>query len=397
MNKGPLSGVRVLSVEQYAAGPFGTMFLADQGAEVIKIENPNDGGDMGRHVGPFFLGDGDSLLFHSFNRNKKSLTLDLSREEGKAVFHDLVKGADAVATNLRGDVTGKLGLTFDFLKHHNPKIVCAHLTAYGRTGPRKNWPGFDYLMQAETGYLAMTGEPDGPPARCGFPVVDLMTGLAMAYSLLAALTGARVSGIGRDIDVSLFDVALSNTSYPATWYLNEGFAQDRLPRSAHPSLTPCQLFRSSDGWIFVMCNKEKFWPVLCDALGKVEWKDDPRFQTFADRLANRDEVIGLIDREMGTRTTAQWLTIFAGKMPAAPVYDIAEAMENPFLEDTGRIQTLTHPVAGDFRVVAPAVRRSDDTSTPAPAPSLGADTDDILHDLGYDEEQTAALRTAKVI
>ncbi len=393
----PLTGVRVLAVEQYAAGPFGTMFLADQGAEVVKIENPNDGGDMGRHVGPFFLGDGDSLLFHSFNRNKKSLTLDLSSENGKAVFHDLVKSADAVATNLRGDVTGKLGLTYESLKHHSPRIVCAHLTAYGRTGPRRNWPGFDYLMQAETGYLAMTGEPGGPPARCGFPVVDLMTGLAMSFSLLAALTGARTSGVGRDIDVSLFDVALSNTSYPATWYLNEGFAQDRLPGSAHPSLTPCQLFQSSDGWIFVMCNKEKFWPVLCDALDKVEWTDDPRFRTFADRLANRPELVGLIDQVIGTRTTEEWLTIFAGMMPAAPVYDIGEAMENPFLAETGRLQTLTHPTAGNYRLVAPPVRNTGDTVPPLPAPSLGADTDEILRGLGYDNDRIAALRTAKVI
>ncbi|MCY4192155.1 MAG: CoA transferase, partial [Rhodospirillaceae bacterium] len=217
----PLEGIRVLAVEQYGAGPFGTMFLADQGAEVIKIENPHDGGDMARAVGPYFFASGDSQFFHSFNRNKKSLTLDLTKPDGKVVFHDLVASADAVASNLRGDVPDKLGLTYDALKACNDKIVCAHLSAYGREGPRATWPGYDYIMQAEAGYFAVTGEPDGAPARFGLSVVDMMTGLGLAYALLAALVAARATGRGRDIDVSLFDIALHNTSYLATWYLNE--------------------------------------------------------------------------------------------------------------------------------------------------------------------------------
>ncbi|MBT7755532.1 MAG: CoA transferase, partial [Candidatus Magasanikbacteria bacterium] len=246
----PLEGVRILAVEQYGAGPFGTMFLADQGAEVIKIENPTDGGDMARDVGPHFFAPGDSEFFHSFNRNKRSLTLDLGRDEGLAVFHDLVRTADGVTCNLRGDVPAKLGLTYDALKDLNPKIVCAHLTAYGRDGPRATWPGFDFLMQAEAGYLAVTGEPDAPPARFGLSVVDMMTGVTMAYAFLAGLTAARDTGIGRDVDVSLFDLALHNTNYLATWYLNEGVNQGRLARSAHPSLIPCQIYPTADGWIF---------------------------------------------------------------------------------------------------------------------------------------------------
>ena len=222
----PLEGVRVLAVEQYGAGPFGTMFLADQGAEVIKIENPNDGGDMSRAVGPYFFAPGDSEFFHAFNRNKKSLTLDLARAEAQAVLHDLARTADALATNLRGDVSAKLGLTYEQLKAHNVKIVCAHLSAYGRTGPRAGWPGFDYLMQAEAGYFSLTGEPGAPPARFGLSIVDYMSGLGLAYALLAALTGARTTGEGRDIDVSLFDMALTNLVYQATWYLNEGVVSE---------------------------------------------------------------------------------------------------------------------------------------------------------------------------
>ena len=393
----PLEGVRVLTVEQYGAGPFGTMFLADQGAEVIKIENPNDGGDMARDVGPYYFAPGDSLFFHSFNRNKKSLTLDLGREEGQAVLHDLVRSADAVACNLRGDVPGKLGLTYDDLKAHNPMIVCAQLTAYGRTGPRASWPGFDYLMQAEAGYFSLTGEPGSPPTRFGLSIVDTMSGLALAYALLAALTGARTAGVGRDIDVSLFDIALGNTIYLATWYLNEGVVQDRLPRSAHPSLTPCQLYPTADGWIYLMCNKEKFWPALCRAFGRPEWAVDPRFRTFKERLANRDLVTGLLDEELASKTTREWLDVFAGEVPAAPINDIGQALDNPFVTEEGRLQTLRHPSAGDYRMVAPPVRCPGDDAPARPAPALGAHTDEVLRGLGYDAARIEALRAAKVI
>ena len=393
----PLEGVRVLAVEQYGAGPFGTMFLGDQGAEVIKIENPNDGGDMSRDVGPYFFTPEDSEFYHSYNRNKKSLTLDLAGAEGQAVFHDLVKTADAVASNLRGDVPGKLGLTYDHLKAHNPKIVCAHLTAYGRTGPRADWPGFDYLMQAEAGYFSLTGEPGGPPARFGLSVVDQMTGLALAYAVLAGLTGARATGAGRDIDVSLFDLALSNTTYPATWYLNEGTVQERLPRSAHPSLTPCQLYKTRDGWIYLMCNKEKFWPALCRALGRGAWAEDPRFAKFKDRLKHRPLIEDMLDEALAERTTAEWLEVFAGAVPAAPINDIKQALDNPFVTDHGRIQTLTLPGYGDFRMVAPPVRCEGDEAPARAAPRLGADTDAILGDMGYDETRIETLRAQKVI
>jgi crotonobetainyl-CoA:carnitine CoA-transferase CaiB-like acyl-CoA transferase len=356
--------VRVLAVEQYGAGPFGTMFLADQGAEVIKIENPNGGGDISRNVGPYYLAPGDSLFFHSLNRNKKSLTLDLGQPEGQAVLGDLAAGADALACNLRGDVPERLGLTYDHLKARNPRIVCAHLTAYGRDGPRKAWPGFDYLM---------------------------------AYALLAALTGARATGLGRDIDVSLFDVALGNTNYLASWYLNEGVEQQRLPRSAHPSLTPCQLYRTADGWIFIMCNKEKFWPALCEAIGKQAWTEDPRFESFEARLQNRDLLTELMDEALGARATAEWLQVFAGAVPAAPILGLGEALDNPYVAESGGLQTLSHPRAGDFRLVAPPVRCPGEDAPAQAAPALGADTDAILGDLGYDTARIAALRANKVI
>ncbi len=393
----PLTSVRVVAVEQYGAGPFGTMFLADLGAEVIKIENPNDGGDMARSVGPHFFGPHDSLFYHSLNRNKKSFTLDLSRPESRPVFHELVETADAVCSNLRGDVPEKLGLTYAHLKHWNPKLVCAHLSAYGRAGPRANWPGYDCLMQAEAGFLSLTGEPGSPPARFGLSVVDFMTGLGLAYAVLAGLTGVRVSGRGQDMDVSLFDFALSTTNYLATWYLNKGESQQRLPRSAHPSLVPCQLYRTGDGWIFIMCNKEKFWAALCDALGHAEWKDDPRFRTFTERLEHRDEITRILDQALAERSTEQWLGILSGTVPVAPVNDIAQALDNPFVAEEGRLQSLTHPTDGTYRMVANPVRSSEGETPSQPAPGLGQHTNDLLDELGYSKERIDGLRDKSII
>ena len=224
-------------------GEIATNRVADQGADVIKIENPTNGGDMSRGVGPFFFEEHDSLFFDALNRNKKSLTLDLSREEGRKLLHELVAGADALASNLRGDVPARLRLTYDALGAFYPRIVRAHLSACGREGPRADWPGFDYLIQAEAGYFSLTGEPEAPPARFGLSMVGFMTELGLAYALLSGLTSAHASGVGRDMDLSLFNMALFNTSYLAAWYLREGHCQGRLPRSAHPSLTPCQLYR----------------------------------------------------------------------------------------------------------------------------------------------------------
>ena len=391
-----LSGLRVIAVEQYGAGPYGSMQLADLGAEVIKIENPADGGDMSRHVGPFFFGDGDksddSQFFHSFNRNKKSITLDLKKPAAREVLHRLAARADALFDNLRGDLPEKLGLTYAALAPANPKIVCTHLSAYGRTGSRAHWPGYDYLMQAEAGYLSLTGEPDGPPSRMGLSIVDLMTGLFAAFALVSGVLAARQSGRGRDLDVSLFDTAVQNLAYLATWYLNSGHVQAREPRSAHPSLVPSQLYRTRDGFIFIMCNKEKFWPVLCDRLGRPEWADDPRFRNFKGRLANRDLVNRLLDEALSARTTAEWLSHFAGQVPAAPVNDLQAALDNPFVAERDGIRDYDH-----VHMVAGPVRDSAAVPPSRAAPALGADTQAVLRDCGFSDDAIAALRAERVI
>jgi len=393
----PLAGVRILAVEQYGAGPFGTLYLADLGAEVIKIENHKDGGDVGREVGPHFFGPGDSHFFQTFNRNKRSVTLDLKHPEGKAAFGALVKTADAVLDNLRGDLPEKLGLTYEHLKEANPRIVCAHLSAYGRSGSRKAWPGYDYLMQAEAGHMSLTGEPGSPPTRYGLSIVDLMTGLAAAFGLLAGVLSARETGRGMDVDTSLFDVALHNLNYPGTWFLNAGAVTGRTPRSSHPSLTPSQLYRTRDGWIFIMCNKEKFWGLLAEALGKPEWTKDPAFATFKARLANRERVTQMLDAALMTRTTAEWIEHFAGKVPASPVYDVAQALRSDFVAERDGLVDYRYPDGRSARMIAGPIRVAGVGLPARAAPAMGADTDAELRAAGYSDAQIAALRASGVI
>jgi len=390
----PLDGVTILAVEQYGAGPFGSMLLADMGAEVIKIENPAEGGDVGRSVGPYYFGPGDSHFHHAFNRNKRSLALNLKHPEGMAILRQLVGRADAVLDNLRGDQPDKLGLTYDALKECNPSIVCAHLSAYGRQGSRKSWPGYDYLMQAEAGYLSLTGEPDGPPARFGLSVVDMMTGLMTAFALVSGVVGARATGRGMDVDVSLFDTALHNLSYLATWYLNGGHVQGREPRGSHPSLTPSQLYRTRDGWIFLMCNKEKFWPALAEALGRPEWAEDKRFASFKARLANRELVTQMLDEALAQKSTAEWLALFGGSVPAAPVFDVAQALQNPFAQEQQAVADFARREGGDpVRMLTGPVRVAGSRPPTKAAPALGADTADILSKrLGLDAAAIKNLR-----
>jgi crotonobetainyl-CoA:carnitine CoA-transferase CaiB-like acyl-CoA transferase len=393
----PLAGLRVLAIEQYGAGPFGSQHLADLGAEVVKIENPHDGGDVGRMVGPHFFGPGDSHFYQAFNRNKRSVRLDLKHPDGKAAFHQLVRTADAVYNNLRGDLPAKLGIDYASLRHLREEVVCVHLSAYGREGERAAWPGYDYLMQAEAGYLSLTGEPDGPPSRFGLSIVDLMTGTTAALGLVSAVLGARTSGRGRDVDVSLFDVALHNLCYVATWYLNGGHPTGRAPRSGHPSLVPSQLYKTADGWIFIMCNKEKFWPVMARIMDHPEWADRPEYSSYKARLAHRDQFNAEIEAVMVTRTTEAWMERFAGQVPAAPVYDVAQALDNPFVAARGAVAQARKADGRTVRNVSCPIRMSGDSVPDRAAPELGADTDDLLAQAGVTREQIEFLRCHGVI
>ena len=392
----PLESLRIIAVEQYGAGPYGSCHLADMGAEVIKVEHRASGGDMARGVGPYFLGEHDSEFYQTFNRNKKSLTLDLKKPEGRAVFEQLVATADGVFGNMRGDQPEKLRLRYDDLKAINPRIVCAHLSAYGCDGSRKGWPGYDYLVQAECGFLAVTGEPDGPPARFGLSMVDYMTGMTAVFALMCGLHAARASGIGRDVEVSLYDVAIHQLSYPATWYLNEELETARLPRSAHPYLVPSQLYRTKDGWIFFMCQTQRFWELLCQKIGRPELTLDPAYRDQAARHANRDRLTTVLDEALAARTTAEWLEVLGGAVPCAPVNDLRQALDNPFLAERRGIQNLDHPDRPGFKLLASPIRAG--AEVPArPAPKLGQHTDALLEELGYDQPAINDLRARGIV
>lgn len=393
----PLQGMRILAVEQYGAGPFGTSYLADLGAEVIKIENPHDGGDVGRHVGPHFFGPGDSQFYQTFNRNKRSLAIDLKRPEGKEILHRLVASADAVLDNLRGDQAEKLGLTYDALRQYNPRIVCAHLSAYGREGSRRTWPGYDYLMQAEAGHMTLTGEPGGPPTRYGLSIVDLMTGLAAAFGLLAGVVRARETGVGADIDTSLFDVAIHNLNYVGTWYLNGGVRTGVTPRSGHPSLVPSQLYRTADGWIFIMCNKEKFWPMLCEAIGRPQWAYDGRFDSFSNRLKHRDLLTELLDEVFMEATTADWIRKLSGVVPASPVLEIGDALDNDFVQERGGISNFAYRDGNVARMLSNPIRVGGVTLPTRAAPALGADNQALLKEIGFSNDEIDGYLAQKII
>jgi len=401
MNKGPLFGIRILSVEQYGAGPFGTQFLVEMGAEVIKIEAPDGLGDVSRAVGPHFHSalpkSSASFFYQSLNAGKKSITLNLQHKEGRAVFQELSRNAHAVTSNLRGDVPGRLGLTFDDLKSYNPAIVCAHLTGYGREGERADWPGYDYLMQAEAGYFSLTGEPNSPPARMGLSMVDYMTGLAMSFGLVSALMSAQRTGAGCDVDVSLYDLAIYNLNYVGAWMMNVGAETIRQPRSAHPSLTPCQLYKTRDGWIYLMCNKEKFWRNLCERVDRLDLLSRPEFQDYASRLVNRDHLTLELDGTLEIQDTAFWMERFGGAVPASPVLTVGQAIENPYFQSRGMIEELAVQDSSPLKLMRGPVRTSLGRPPLRAAPALGADTEEVLRGAGFSSDQISSLRSARTV
>jgi crotonobetainyl-CoA:carnitine CoA-transferase CaiB-like acyl-CoA transferase len=387
---GPLAGTRILAVEQFGAGPFGTLLLADLGAEVIKIEDPAAGGDVGRLVPPRAI-EGGSLYFEAFNRGKRSIALDLSAEAGREIFHELVRTADAVTNNLRGDLPGRLGLTYEALAKVNPRIVCVSLSAYGRAGDRRAEPGYDALVQAEAGWATLTGEPGGPPARSGLPLADYAAGLLAACGLLAGVIEARQTGRGRNIDTSLLDAALAMLSYQATWWLSSGFEATRQPLSAHPSIVPFQFFATADGYIAVACAKEKFFEALAVALELPDLAGNPAFRTFAGRLEHRGEVLERLSARFAEGTTGEWIGRLHGKVPCAPVLGLPEALSPEMLASRRMLATFDHPEFGGVRSVGLPLRVSGFEPDYAAAPALGADTAALLAELGHDEAAIARL------
>ena len=391
----PLADIRILSLEQYGAGPFGTLHLADLGAEVIKVEDPRVGGDVGRYVPPY-ANEEDSLFFEAFNRNKKSISIDLLTPEGRAVFEDLVKVCDVVYSNLRGDVPAKMKITYNDLKHLNPKIVCCSLTGFGMTGPRSSEPVYDYILQGLAGWMDLTGEPDGPPTKSGLSMVDYSGGFVAAISLLAGVHAARRDGVGMDCDLSLYDAAIGMLTYPGVWHMNAGFTPVRTHHSAHPSLVPFQAFEASDGWIIIGCAKEKFWQRLTEVIGKPEWASDPRFITFADRQKNATALLPMLEEIIRHRTVDQWLSVlYPASIPCGPINDVAQAMLEPHTIARNLIFETEHPRYGTIKNLASPVKVGNEAVAHRRAPQRNENFDEVMSGLlKYSPEKIASLGDA---
>ncbi len=353
---GPLSlldDIRIVAVEQYGAGPFGSMHLADLGADVIKVEDVGSGGDVGRTVPPYTSED-DSLFFQSFNRNKQSVGLDLRTEAGRRVFEKLVARSDAVYSNLRGDVPDQLGIRYSHLASINPRVVCVSLSAFGTTGPRASQPGYDYILQGLAGWMDLTGEPGSPPSKSGLSLVDYSGGFVAALGLLAGVHASRRTGRGMDLDLSLFDIAMSLLTYPATWHLSRGWKPDRLSRSAHPSLVPFQLFQGSDAdWFVLGCAKEHFWSRAMEAIGRPDLLADPRYATFATRRDAKEALIRTLDETFATAPAGEWIRrLEEAGVPTGPVNDLDQAMADPQTSARGLIAGFDHEDLGVVKQIA---------------------------------------------
>ncbi|MDA9590095.1 CoA transferase [Candidatus Actinomarina sp.] len=394
----PLDDIKILSLEQYGAGPFGSLHLADLGAEVIKIEDPNFNGDVGRYVPPFNKGT-DSLFHETFNRGKKSIVIDINSDEGRKVFNELVKKSDVVYSNFRGDVPEKLKITYDYLKSINKKIVCVSLTGFGMTGPRSSEPGYDYIMQGLTGWMNLTGEPDGPPTKSGLSLVDYSGGLIASIAILAGVHSARRTGEGMDCDLSLYDTALSLLTYPATWWLSKEYEVERSSRSSHPSLVPFQLFKGEDEWFVVGCAKEKFWERLRDLLEDERLRDE-KFSNFSLRFDNKKELITILDEIFSQKKADEWLDLLKDKqIPSGPINSLKDVFDDEHAISREMFFEYEHPELGKVKqVLSPVNVGKENKKDIKRAPMYNEHTENILRDrLNYSEEEIQRLKDNGVI
>lgn len=385
----PLAGVRVLDLCHFLAGPYATLVLADLGAEVIKLEDP-DHPDEARSLGPYFH-DGVSLYFAALNWNKRSFSVRLARPEGHAALLDLVRSADVVVDNFRPGVMAKLRLDHESLAAVNPGIVSCSLTGFGETGPYARRPGYDYTIQALAGVMSMTGEPDSPPGKAGISYVDHAAGLAAGLGVCAALLERARTGEGSHLDVGLLDVQVSMLSYLAAWQLNAGFEPVRTPSGAHPSLVPAQVFATADGHISIFVGNDPMWARLVEALGDPALAD-AAYATTGARLENRETVLGRLSATFATRTSANWVSVLEGHgVPCAPVNYLGAALADPHVAARGMVRTGTHESYEGYRHVRGPLPDAGDRGEDRGAPLEGEHTEALLAELGYDESRIRRL------
>jgi len=394
----PLEGLRILAISTYGAGPYSTMHLADLGAEVIKIEDPETKGDISRYVVPYAK-EQDSLFYQTFNRNKKSITLNLRVPEAMEIFRKLVKVSDVVFSNMRGDQPKKRGLTYDALKDVNPKIVCVSLSGFGMSGQRMKEPGYDYMIQGLAGWMDLTGDPEGPPTKSGLSMVDFSTGIVASLAIMVGVYSAQKSGVGCDMDISLFDTAISLLTYPAVWHLNGGYMPTRLADSAHPTIVPSQNFKTQNGYMVVMCQKDNFWFNLCDALERKDLAEDERFKTLKSRYENKEILLPILKKAFLEKTTDEWIALLTEKnVPCCPVNKFEDVFKEPHLADRKLIVEVDHPKFGKIKELACPVRMIGVDQKTEPGAAYGANTIEILKNyLGCDEREIDSLKLTGAI
>ena len=373
----PLQGVRVLDLCRVVSGPFATMLLGDLGADVLKIEEPM-AGDESRTYGPPFVG-GESAYFLSVNRNKRSCALDLKSESGRELLLRLASAADVVIENFRPGSMERLGLGFEKLRERNPRLLYCGISGFGRTGPDASRPGYDLILQGESGVMDITGDPDGPPTKVGTSIADLVTGLYAAQAVLAGLAQRQKTGTGGRVDVSMLDCMASLLTFNAGIY----FASGKSPRrrgNAHPTISPYETFRAADGWFNLGVANDRFWSAFCSAIERPDLLDEPRFARAADRSAHRSELKAVLEPIFLEKPRDHWTALFAKSgIPVGAIRSVGEVCEAPELAERGVAREMEHPAAGRLRYLASALRFDDQPPPEARRPPLlGENTREVL-------------------
>lgn len=390
-----LEKVKVVDLTRTLAGPFCTMMLGDLGADVVKIEEP-ERGDETRSWTPFW--NGESTQFVSFNRNKRSLSLNLKEAEGLDIVRSLAAGADVMIESFRAGALERMGLGYADIRRINPGIVYCSISGYGRTGPMAEKPGYDLIIQAYSGLMDLTGDPDGLPLRVGFSLVDLFTGMMAYGSVVTALYHRQQTGQGQYIEAALLDGQVAALSYHATAYLATGVVPQRMG-SGHPSLVPYQSFPAADGYFIVGVANQGLWERFCAAIERPDLLEDPRFKSNDARVAHRAECVELLGRIFRTRTVAEWVeTIERAGVPCGPINRVDDVVNDPQVQARNMIAELSHPNVPALRIPnSPLKLAETPPDIKRPPPLLGQHNDEILAELGYEPGAIAMLRNRGVI
>ena len=394
--RAPLAGVRVLDLTRVLAGPLCSMMLGDMGAEVIKVEEPGKGDDT--RTWPPFHG-GEATYFLSVNRNKKSLTLNLKAPEGQRILKCLIARSDVLLENFRPGTMERLGFGYEALKATNLRLVYCSISGFGETGPESGRPGYDLIVQGESGLMDLTGFPDGPPVKVGTSIADLVAGLMAAHGVALALLARERTGHGQKVEIAMLDVMASLLTYQAGIYFATGQRPTRRGNQ-HPSIVPYEVFKAADAYLTVGVANNSLWERFCQALGHPELAKDPRFETEAQRVANREALIPLLNGILGERPAAEWLErLEKAGVPAGRIKTVAEVCESRHLKERGMIVSLPHPKAGTVTVFGVPIRLwATPGAVTEPPPLLGQHTEEILTRLlKMGRAQVARLRAAGVV